>query len=361
VGTATLGFAGGPAVAFRIDPDAIDWNFEVLTSVTETIGGRVIQVIGSRLEDMTVTGSFGQDHSTPQGESWRQAEAFLSMIQQIMDFQSSDATDQTQMHPPAVFTYPPKNWRFNVYVKGFDDADNPGTSIVMTPGKFNQRWQLTLFIVQDSSTALVQAGESNGVLDTQAQAAIAAYMARISAGIGWTFSQYTGLANSTQLNNDIAAELALNPQAYDLPGASAAAGTGTSTASGGATPVDSSETAFISAVLSDIGAPATTANVNSLASWFKHEFPSWPPAAQYNPMATTQVMPGSTNFNELGGGQGVQNYPDAKTGATATATALTNGYYPDIVKALRAGTGICGGGFASELSTWSGGGYTSVC
>jgi hypothetical protein len=357
VGKATLGFAGGPAIVFRIDPDAIQWNFEVLTSVTETIGGRVIQVIGSHLDDMVVTGSFGQDHSTPQGESWRQAEAFLAMIQKIMDYQASDATQQLEMHPPAVFTYPPLNWRFNVYVKDLSDADNPGSSIVLTPGKFNQRYQLTLFIVQDASTKLVQAGESNGIIDKQAQAAINAYMARISDGIGWKFSQYTGLANSTQLNNDIAAELALNPQAYDLPGGASASGTGTSSGSSGATPVDSSEKAFISAVLADMGAPATTANVNSIAAWFPHEFPSWPPSAQFNPMATTQQMPGSTQYNSAG----VQNYPDAKTGATATAQTLTNGKYPNIVKALRAGTGICGGGFASEFSTWSNGGYTSVC
>ena len=74
----------------------------------------MIQIIGSYLDDLTVTGSFGQDHSTPQGESWRQAEAFLSMIQQIMDAQSVDANLQQEMHPPAIFTYPPKNWRFNL-------------------------------------------------------------------------------------------------------------------------------------------------------------------------------------------------------------------------------------------------------
>jgi len=356
VGKATLGFAGGPAVVFRIDPESIEWNFEVITSVTETIGGRVIQVIGSRLEDMTVTGSFGQDHSTPRGESWRQAEAFLAMIQQIMDFQAADATNQARMHPPAVFTYPAKNWRFNVYVKDLSDADTPGASVVLTPGRFNQRYQLTLFIVQDSSTALVVAGQSNGVIDKQAATAIDAYMARISDGIGWKFSQYAGLANSTQLNNDIAAELALNPHAYDLPTGTGAAGTGTSAGSGGATPVDASENAFISAMLADLGAPATTANVSSMASWIQHET-TWPPVASNNPMNSTLQMPGSTTFNSAG----VQNYPDAKTGATANAQTIANGLYPNILKALRAGTGICGGGFADEFSKWSNGGYTSVC
>lgn len=193
MGTATLGFPGGPSVAFRIDPDSITWSFEVLTNVTETIGGRVIQIIGSYLDDLVIQGSFGQDHSTSQGESWRQAEAFLQLITRLMEYQSQDANQQSLMHPPAVFTYPPKNYRFNVYVKDFSDAANPGASIVLASGKFNQRWQLTLFIVQDASTSLIQAGSSGGVINQQAAAAVAAYMARISDGIGWSYNQYTGL------------------------------------------------------------------------------------------------------------------------------------------------------------------------
>ena len=358
MGKATLGFTGGPAIAFRIDPERIEWNFEVLTNVVETIGGRVIQVIGSQLDDMTVTGSFGQDHSTPRGESWRQAEAFLLMIQRIMDFQASDANKQAMMHPPAIFTYPPKNWRFQVYVKDLSDADNPGTSVVMTPGKFNQRWRLTLFIVQDASTALVHAGESHGVINKQAEAAIAAYMDRISAGVGWRFTQYTGLKGQADLARDMALQLKLNPHAFDVPGAATAAGTGTSSGSGGATPASASETDFIKAVLSDMGAPSSQANINSLASWFKREFAQWPPNATNNPMATTQKMPGSTQYNSVG----VQNYSDAKTGAQATATTLQNGHYPNIVRALQSGVGLCGNSSISgELSTWSGGGYTSVC
>jgi hypothetical protein len=193
MGTATLGYPGGPMATFRVDPSSIDWNFQVLTNVVETIGGRVIQIIGSYLDDMVVTGSFGQDHSTSQGESWRQAEAFLQVITSIMERQSADSNQQAEMSPPPVFSYPPLGWRFTCYVKDFSDADNPGASIEMTAGKFNQRWQLTLFLVQEASTALVQAGESNGVINQQAAQAVAAYMARISDGIGWSYSKYVSV------------------------------------------------------------------------------------------------------------------------------------------------------------------------
>jgi hypothetical protein len=119
-----------------------------------------------------------------------------------------------------------------------------------------------------------------------------------------------------------------------------------------------SERAFIRAVLADLGAPATSANIRSLAAWFPHEYPSWPPWAANNPMASTQRMPGSTTYNSVG----VQNYPTASEGAHATAITLANGYYPRIVAALRSGRGLCGNrSIAGELLTWSGNGYSGVC
>lgn len=159
----------------------------------------MIQVLGAYLDDMTITGSLGQDHRDRRhGESWQQASQFLDVITSIMEFQSRDATRQAVMHRPAIFSYPPKNWRFQVYVKALTDPDG-GSSVIMTPGKLNQRYTLTLFIVQEASTALVKAGSSNGVFSQKAYDAISAYMARISAGIGWHFTQYNGQATGTLL------------------------------------------------------------------------------------------------------------------------------------------------------------------
>jgi hypothetical protein len=197
VGTATLGYPGGPSIAFRIDPDSIDWQWDVLTNVVETIGGRVIQVIGARLHDMTVQGSLGQEHSNPSGgQSWQLAQQFIATVTAIMEAQSADANQQTQMHPPAVFTYPPKGWRFNVYVTHLTDPDGDA-SVILKPGKVNQQYELRLFIVQDGSPSLVKAGTTNGVLSQKANDAIAAYMARISDGIGWHYTAYTGLGTGT--------------------------------------------------------------------------------------------------------------------------------------------------------------------
>jgi hypothetical protein len=192
MGLATLGFSDGPKITFRIDPNAIDWKWSVQTAVTETVGGRVIQVVGAYLDDLVVQGSFGQDHSAgSQGESWRQAEAFFKTISAIMEFQSKDSTKPGLMHRPAIFTYSPKNWRFSVYVKDFSDPDGGG-SITHSVGKFAHNYSLTLFIVEELSDALVVAGTSHGVLSKKRAQAIEEYVSRISDGIGWHFSEYNG-------------------------------------------------------------------------------------------------------------------------------------------------------------------------
>lgn len=160
--------------------------------MVETIGGRVIQVIGAQLDDLTVQGSLGQGT----GQSWAHANAFLSAVTKIMEAQSADSNQQGKMHPPAVFTYPSRNWRFNVYVKAITDPDGDA-SVILRPGKFNQRYSLSLFIVQDGSAALVKAGTSNGVLTQKAYDAISSFMARISDGVGWKFTSFNGQATGT--------------------------------------------------------------------------------------------------------------------------------------------------------------------
>lgn len=198
--TATLGFDGGPSIVFRLAPDDVSWNWEVNTSVTPTIGGRVVQVIGATLSDVTIVGSFGQSHGDgANGESWVLAEAFASKIKDLMAWQSKDATDPGKMQPPAVFNFPLKGWRFSVYIKDLTDPDGGG-STAHSIGKFSHRYQLTLFIVEELSDALIKAGTSNGVLNQQKAKAIDEYLARISDGIGWHFSQYNGNPNPSLAN-----------------------------------------------------------------------------------------------------------------------------------------------------------------
>jgi hypothetical protein len=184
MGYASLGFSDGPSVSFRIDPDSIEWNFKINTTVIPTVAGRVVQVLGATLSDMTVTGKYGQNVRAGQdGESWKLAEAFVNKIRQIQEYQSRDSAQHGKMHTPAIFNYSPKNWRFQVYVKAL--ADTQGGSVTHRTGRFSYDYQLSLFIVDVISDDL-------HALSGARKKAVDAYIARISDGIGWHFSQYNG-------------------------------------------------------------------------------------------------------------------------------------------------------------------------
>jgi hypothetical protein len=138
---------------------------------------------------------------------------------------------------------------------------------------------------------------------------------------------------------------------------------GQSTSPGGGTgpggpppPVSGSLTSAVTALLTYIGAPGTAANVSSMEAWYSHENSGWPPGCANNPWNTTLSEPGATDCNSVG----VKNYPSLSIGVKANGDTITGGY-PQITAALRAGTGVCGGGLAQEFLTWSGGGYSSVC
>jgi hypothetical protein len=56
--------------------------------------------------------------------------------------------------------------------------------------------------------------------------------------------------------------------------------------------------------------------------------------AKFNPLATTQEMPGFTCFN-VNGGFCVKNYPDEWTGIEASAITIANGRYPNMFYGLQ--------------------------
>lgn len=132
-------------------------------------------------------------------------------------------------------------------------------------------------------------------------------------------------------------------------------------AAGGAPVSGPGEAAFVKAVLADLHAPVTTANVASVEAWVRRETP-WPPVAANNPLDSTLAEPGATAYNTLPGGGHVQNYPTAAVGAAATAATIANGLYPHVLADLQSGSGICGDtATAAEFLTWSGSGYSAVC
>lgn len=213
-----MAFAQLADLRWRIDPDAISWNYQIDAARIETIGGQVVQILGATLGDVTITGRFGQDHPNKQ-ESWQLATAFHKKIQQLIDNQnipevkiplgpsatSGDKQAQQLAQPSATKPYLPylapahkplpfsfldgtHNWQFRVLIKGIADLDDQASTIVHTTGKFSYGYQLTLFVVE-AQTDVIQRVASDY------------FISRISAGLGWKQTSFNGPMTAKQVTD----------------------------------------------------------------------------------------------------------------------------------------------------------------
>lgn len=170
MGLATLG-----GIPFRIDPMAINWGYSIKTNVTETIGGKVVQVFGTTVDDMTVRGKFS---SIPeQAQFLRRVEGWIDSV-----IKDRDA-------PPLRFTYAPRQWDFLVYVASFSQPGSDN-SISLSNDVFAPAWALTLSIIED-----------NGGLRAVKEQAMKSYIERLATGIGWKQTAYNGPLGDQQVQS----------------------------------------------------------------------------------------------------------------------------------------------------------------
>lgn len=162
-------FANQP---FRINPDQVRWSYQPKVAVINTRGGKVIQVYGVELGDMTVSGQFGV-------VGWQGQAEFLERMRQISDRQA----EEDRMNPLR-FLFPEKGWDFQVYLKGFTSADGP-QSVELSPEIINPTWTLTLFLVEDNLNLKKVATD--------------AFIERLAEGIGWTINEFNGPVSDEDL------------------------------------------------------------------------------------------------------------------------------------------------------------------
>lgn len=184
-------------MTFRINPSQVSWNYSVDASVLPTVGGRVVQVYGVTMGDMTIRGLFGQERNGPRRESWQLAEQFQADISKLVQKQSAipsaaqlSGADPTPMHPPMRFVYNDSahNWDFTVYIKSLKDANSSATTVEHKTGKYSYGYTLTLFIQQDNTGKLTQVAKNE-------------FIDRLSNGMGWKRSEYNGFMSLQELEN----------------------------------------------------------------------------------------------------------------------------------------------------------------
>jgi hypothetical protein len=129
------------------------------------------------------------------------------------------------------------------------------------------------------------------------------------------------------------------------------------------TPSGENQKAWSEAILTALGAPLTSANIISIGYWMQNEAGS-PPygiVGANNPINVSEPCCGGVPIQDDGDGVTfLQSYPSVSQGVQAIATYLERGNYVNILAALRAGAGLNDPNLASEISLYSGGGYSTI-
>lgn len=159
-------YLGG--VPFRAGPDAVRWQFQMKVKETKTLGGKVIQILGTTMGDLTVTGLFGTGRDGDEvNTNWQEQ---LRLRDRVIQW--ARRTETNQGGQPISFLYPPRSWNFNVYIKALTETDFTNEGIA-------PRWTLTLLPDDDGARAISQ-------LTTDV------YIKRLMDGVGWKQSEYNG-------------------------------------------------------------------------------------------------------------------------------------------------------------------------
>ncbi len=159
-------------IPFRVNPNSVSWPYSVKLTTTKTMGGKVVQVYGISMGDLTVEGVFGAGGPEEQ-------QAFFDRLVEIIDTQMPASA--TAIPRPVRFHWPERGWDFWCYVKGITQAGR-NLAIHASNKDFNPGYRLTLFVQEDNGD-LVKAARNS---------ATAAFIARLSDGMGWKATEWNG-------------------------------------------------------------------------------------------------------------------------------------------------------------------------
>jgi hypothetical protein len=128
------------------------------------------------------------------------------------------------------------------------------------------------------------------------------------------------------------------------------------------TPTGRNELAWSEAILRALGDPLTDANIVSMGYWMQNEagHPPYGIVGANNPINVSQPGYGGTPIKDEGNGYHLYSYPTVQDGINALVAYINPYGYPGILAALKAGRGLSSSSLASEFSTYSGGGYSTV-
>jgi hypothetical protein len=107
-GIATLSHPEVGSFRFRSNPKEFNWNYTLTKRVDQTYGGRVIQLLGTRIDDFTFKADCGAGR-------WEYMNRVAKFMRDIMIRQRGGK--------PATFEYTTRGWKFNAFVVAVPFAD----------------------------------------------------------------------------------------------------------------------------------------------------------------------------------------------------------------------------------------------
>jgi len=140
--------------------------------------------------------------------------------------------------------------------------------------------------------------------------------------------------------------------------ATAASGLTPAALPGNVTPKGTNQLAWSEAILAALGAPDTDANIISMGYWMQNEAGGL--VGENNPINVSEQGYDGWNIQSEGSGWYLRSYPTVADGVAAIAAYLSYPNYSEIKGDLQAGIGLSSSSIASELSVYSGGGYTTI-
>ena len=152
-GVASLTF-GSNVFRFRSNPNAVDWTYELITNIEPTYGGRVVQILGIRLGQLTIKIDCGLG-------GWGYAMKVVRFMSNMLDWQRTGNTAQ--------FEYTPRNWLLNLYALDVPFQDSYNATV--------RELALNFQIEEDITGAMKSTSLSQE-------------LSRLYDGIGWAPSQY---------------------------------------------------------------------------------------------------------------------------------------------------------------------------
>lgn len=99
----------GRTFRFRTNPNSFNWTYTLNKHVDETYGGRVIQLLSTKIDDFVVEADCG-------GGRWYYANAIAKFLRNVM----IDQRDGT----PATFEYTTRGWKLNVFIVSMPFEDS---------------------------------------------------------------------------------------------------------------------------------------------------------------------------------------------------------------------------------------------